>query len=459
MCLRSTLKRGAFALAMLTGCSSAWPGGLAPAGSTAMIPFTSQASSDAYQTTLKYVVTFYPIWFTYEQWQLSSVNKFIGPARMTPVYHAVVAPNDDTLYGNTVVNLTSEPLIVTIAKTKDLYSVLSTDAFGDVNDTGIKSAGVYALYGPSWSGSLPSGVKPVAINSNYSGLIIRADKYSGSGQNMKVEAELFRRELHAAPLSVWQKNHDAQPCRILSTLFFSVPFKTIADTLATKQPMEFLSQLQAGVDSSIPPTLTQSEETLSDHFNKIFNARKNDAPFIEATRAAHQMIVEKYLTHTGETNWITFDTIGTTWTDIVRAAITEFIQYGNSHATAAYYQTFEDSTGGALDGKAHSYVLTFPKNDIPQAERFWSVTAYTPSSITLIRNPLHKYLVGSYTPGLHENRDGSISIYVAQRQPKGVPTANWLPVDAAEFNLMLRVYGPEGKVKAGVYVPPAVEER
>jgi hypothetical protein len=119
----------------------------------------------AYETTVKYVTTFYPLWFTYEQWGISSVNGLIGPAHMSPVYHAVIAPNDDTLYANTVVNLTDEPLIVTVPLTKNLYSVLSTDAFGNINDTGIGSAGTYGLTGPNWSGSLPKASQKVPLAS------------------------------------------------------------------------------------------------------------------------------------------------------------------------------------------------------------------------------------------------------------------------------------------------------
>lgn len=42
------------------------------------------------------------------------------------------------------------------------------------------------------------------------------------------------------------------------------------------------------------------------------------------------------------------------------------------------------------------------------------------------------------------------------QQPNGVPTANWLPVANGPFNVMLRVYGPEGSVANNTYVPPAV---
>jgi hypothetical protein len=57
---------------------------------------------------------------------------------------------------------------------------------------------------------------------------------------------------------------------------------------------------------------------------------------------------------------------------------------------------------------------------------------------------------------LVKGRTGSVSIYFAARQPTGVPQPNWLPVPNGIFNLMLRVYGPEGKVKDNTYTPPAV---
>ena len=291
------------------------------------------------------------------------------------------------------------------------------------------------------------------------GLIVRADKYAPDGQSEKLQAELFRRELRAAPLSDYERDPHARPTNILPLFYFSVPFKGIADDLITKDPIGFLSQLQKAIASTIPPPLTSQEQAISAQFDASFNAsNRNDSGFMQGARDAHQMILNCYLHNTGKTNWITFANIGTTWSPLVRSAITEFIQYGNSHATAAYYQTFKDGEGADLDAKTHTYVLTFGKSQIPQAQRFWSVTAYIPDSITLARNSARKYLVGSYTPGLRKNRDGSISIYISQRLPKAVPMANWLPVPSGQFNLMLRVYGPEGKVAANTYVPPPVEQ-
>jgi len=451
--MRRPFKRriGEFALAaVIAGCSSA--AGTLPVSS-------SNPTSPAYDATMKYVVTFYPLWFTHAQWRVSSVNQLIGPDRMGPLYHAVVAPNDDTLYANTVVSVEKEPLIVTIPSTKDSYSVLSTDAFGDVDDTGIKTSGTYGLTGPEWSGTLPPGVIPVALPANLTGFIVRVDKYSSDGINEKLLAERFRRELRAAPLSEYEKNPHSRPTQILPLLDFSIPFKQIADRLIAKDSIAFLTQLQEAVASKVAPSLTPEEQTVSDQFNALFNTSgRSDAAFVDGARKAHEMILDCYLKNTGKTNWITFDSIGTTWNDLVRSAITEFIQYGNSHATAAYYQTFKDAQGAAFDGKLHNYVLTFSKDDIPQAQRFWSVTTYVPESITLLRNPARKYLVGSYSPGLRKNRNGSISVYMSQRLPKGIPAANWLPVPSGELDIMLRVYGPEGKVAENTYLPPAVQQ-
>ena len=47
-------------------------------------------------------------------------------------------------------------------------------------------------------------------------------------------------------------------------------------------------------------------------------------------------------------------------------------------------------------------MLRFPRKQIPEAERFWSLTAYLPGSIELVPNRAKKYLVASCTPGLQK---------------------------------------------------------
>jgi hypothetical protein len=437
-------------------------------GNAAMTPTAANAGAEraggnlsgAAATAYAYVVTFYPLWFTYNQHLHATTNRPVGPVRMGPLYQEVVAPNDDTLYASSYLELSAQPVILTIPRSKVLWSLLSTDPYGDVNDTGIASSGLYALTGPGWSGTLPSGATQVKIPTSFSQLIIRADKYSENGSDRHVQADEFRRAIHIATLSDYNSNPDTGKTLIVPLAALSIPYKTIADDTIKSDPMKFLKGLQTAVHSTNTPPLDAKDKALSAQFDALLDAANPDTVALSAgARQAHAAIVNCYLSATGTTKWVTFDDIGTTWTDLQRSAITEFLQYGNNISAAAYYQAFADGKGVALNGSQHSYAIRFPKNQIPQAKRFWSITAYTPNSITLISNAANKYVVGSYTPGLQKNKDGSITVYIAPSLPTGAPAANWLPSATGPFNVMLRVYGPQGNTVSGTYVPPAVQIR
>ena len=417
---------------------------------------------DAYATALAYVTAFYPRWFTHIQSSFSDCNQLVGPDHISPIYHVVVAINDDTLYVTTFVCVQDEPTIVTVPATKDNYSVLQLDGFGDVF-AAIPNLqpGVYGLTGPGWVGDLPPEVIRIPVPYNVSELIFRADKFSPSGQDMTAEAELFRRSLHAASLSAYEADHNAGAAEIVAEANFAAPLKQTADGLVANDAITFLTQLQAAVlDPSTQP-LTPSEQTLSNHFDTLFMNHNLDPDFIAGAQAAHAALDADYLTHLlPGTTWITFTNIGYWDTSplgyLDRSAITEYLQYGNNRSTAGYYQTFLDGHGKPLDGSSKGYILTFPKGGQPETNRFWSLTAYLPDSIELVPNDANKYVVGSYTPGLVTNSDGSVSIFMFATQPPGVPAANWLPVPKGPFNVMLRDYGAAGSVLDNTYIPPAV---
>lgn len=461
---------GALAVALalvgwLVSAAERWP---ANAQQTVATEAQPRSRSDAFSTTLDYVVEFYPLWFTYYQSLIGTHNRLVGPERITPVYQTVVAINDDTLYASSFLDLDGEPLILKIPPTPATYSILTLDPFGTIFDSGISAGtpGTYALTGPGFSGNLPAGVTRISIPLDVSVLIFRVDKFSSAGKNLKKEADAFRRSLTTQTLSDYKAGEPATATLILPVEAFSVPFKTIADREIARRPIAFLRQLQQAVEADNTPPLSARQQRLSDRFDKLFGdgtfrSAERELEFSAGARAAHDLIVSRYLKHRGPTNWIHFTNIGEWGRHVVeRAAISEFIQYGNNISAAAYYHAFLDNRGRPLDGsKARGYVLTIPKSKLPKAKRFWSFTAYTPNSIELVRNEARKYVVASYTPGLRYNGDGSLSIYMTREVPKGVPEANWLPVPDGPFNIMLRVYGPEGKVANNTYVPPSIRKR
>ena len=107
LCLVSALAAG---LGMTASVSSGVAQSVDPdaiAGNSAIV---SQLSP--FNTTLAYVVQFYPLWFTYYQSLLPSPNRLAGPNRISPIYHYVVAINVDTLYASSYLDLTAQPVIL-----------------------------------------------------------------------------------------------------------------------------------------------------------------------------------------------------------------------------------------------------------------------------------------------------------------------------------------------------------
>jgi hypothetical protein len=467
LCLASALTAG---LAMTAGVSQ---GGAqtvvdpdAIAGNAAIVPQLSP-----FDTTVAYVVQFYPLWFTYYQSQLAFLrrNQLVGPDRISPIYHYVVAINVDTLYASSYLDLTDEPVILTIPATTVRYSILMLDPYGDVfagsPPIPPQTAGTFALTGPGFTGTLPANATPIAMPLDFSALIFRADKFSGTEDQTK-QAEAFRTSLRSQMLSDYLKSPNrGGKTKIVPEILFAVPFKTTADDLVARAPIAFLRQLQRAVESDHTPPPSPYEQALRNRFNSLFPNNANRSEFSDGAQAAHELILDRYLTYTDwapiSTNWIHFTNIGDWGPQVVeRSSITEFIQYANDITAAAYYHAFKDADGNPLDGSnPQGYVLTFTAEQPPPvAMRFWSLTAYTPEAIELVPNPADKYAVASYTPGLELNTDGSLSIYMAQQLPAGVPMANWLPIPPGAFNIMLRVYGPGGTVETNDYVPPGIQK-
>jgi hypothetical protein len=444
----------AAAIGILIAC--AWQG---PAASG-----EGRSQTKAYTTTVNYVAEFYPLWFTYSQSANATINRLVGPAKISPLYQTVVAINVDTLYASTFLDLSSQPVILTLPSTTVTYSILALDPYGNVLTTTNLAAGTpgtYGFTGPNFTGTLPNGVTQVPMTLDHLILIFRSDQYTSGGVNETQASETFRESIQLQTLSDWQQDPSAGQTLILPELFFATPYKTFADALIAYDPITFLKQLQVAVASPNTPPLTANQQSLSDKFNTLFAKGGDQMDFALGAQDAHTLILDDYLDNTDANGWIHFTNMGE-WKpgqNLDRSAITEFIQYGNNIKAAAYYQTFKDGTGAALDGSdAKGYVLNIPADQIPTAKRFWSFTAYTPQSIELIKNKAKVYHVASYTPHLAYNSDGSITLYIAREKPHGVPPANWLPVGRGPFNIMLRVYGPQGSVAHNKYTPPAIEK-
>jgi hypothetical protein len=469
--MQKTLHRWSVVLiiAMLALACGTPAASAAPAGNGAPAPPASAAAARGpYSTALHYAIRFYPRFLTYFQQTLSKPNRPTGPSSMGPAYGLVVAPNVDTVYGEFFLDLSKGPQIFTIPSTNVTYSLLTLDVWGNVLQTSINGAGTYALVRRGWRGHLPPGVTHVvAVPYRMTIWIIRADNFSSSGQDQSAEATAFRNSLRLASVQAYRQDPSSGVTTVLPLVAFSPQMKTIADQTIESQPTTFFRDLQRAMHSPTTSPVTRSDRRLSRAFDRAVAAanlaarRGNDkalSQIINAAHVAHAMIINRWQSKLDRNHWVYFDNVGQWGTAYLdRAALTEYIQYGNNASAAGYYDAFTDAFGIPLDGSViPAYRLTFAKTQIPQAKRFWSLTAYIPPGVTLFPNPANKYVVGSYTPGLQTNRDGSITIYIQPTPPVRAPLANWLPVPSGPFSLLLRVYGPEKNTARGRYIPPKI---
>jgi hypothetical protein len=98
-----------------------------------------------------------------------------------------------------------------------------------------------------------------------------------------------------------------------------------------------------------------------------------------------------------------------------------------------------DAEGRAFDG-ARTYRLHLPK-DVP-VEDFWAVTLYDTQTRSQLQTGQPFPTIGSQTPGMTQNADGSYDVYFAPEPPEG-REGNWLQtVPGKSWFTILRMYGP-----------------
>ena len=72
----------------------------------------------------------------------------------------------------------------------------------------------------------------------------------------------------------------------------------------------------------------------------------------------------------------------------------------------------------------------------------------------LVENPIERYSIGSSTPGVKTDDDGSLTLYVSAKSPGKEKESNWLPAANGPFWTLLRCYGPAPEIIDGTYKQP-----
>ena len=385
-------------------------------------------------------------------------NRFRHYSRgFTPADRDIVTPSNDTPYSWAWLDLRTEPMVVSVPASPDRYYVLQwfdlyTHNFAYLGSraTGTE-AGDYLFAGPNWTGETPPGIKKVLrAETEIIGTLTRT---SWSGPADRDGLVAMQRLYRIRPLSEFTGGKPPVPA---PTFQFPAWDEARANSIGFIDYLNFLLRFAPAVDS---------EKAMMERFARIGigPGRAFDPATIEpTTRAAieagikdgaSRLQAELAKTTSSVDLFGTRAFLGSDY--VMRRAVGAAIGiYGNSKEEAYYTAYSVDANGQPLDGSKR-YVLHFSKGQVPPVKFFWSMTMYNLPDRLLVDNPIERYAIGSRTEGLKTNADGSVDIHLQSASPGGDKGSNWLPTpQQGPFFMVLRMYGPEGKLAAGEWQAP-----
>ncbi|MFD8011100.1 DUF1254 domain-containing protein [Streptomyces sp. NPDC058955] len=395
------------------------------------------------------------------------VNQFCY-MRTTPdaSFTEVVSPNADTLYSSAWLDLTDEPLVLTLPDFGDrFWMVPILDAWSDVcavvgrRGDG-SSAGPFLIAGPSWSGDVPEGLTPLTSPTAVNWVIAR---YATSGPSDFAAVNKLQDATRLVPLSRWTGDPGdyAPPTDVpvpagvdLTTApvdqvhalsgrdYFALLNRMMVDNPPAPADAPFLGRV---AKLGIAPGASLDDLSAEELAVLEAGARRGPEALRELLARAEAGRTRGWTVHRG---------LGAYGTDYAkRAVITRFGYGANLDADALYPHATTDADGRPLDG-AHTYVLHFDAGQTPPVDGFWSLTMMNERQL-FADNPLDRYAIGDRS-GMRTNPDGSLDIHVQQENPGPDREGNWLPAPAGRFNVFLRLYWPQRPALTGDWTPPAL---
>ena len=380
-------------------------------------------------------------------------------------FKEVVRPNFDTLYSLAWVDVTKEPVIISVPEVKDRFYMLPildmyTDVFAVIGTyaTGTK-AGNYALTLPSWHGKLPEGVKRIDAPTPYVWVLGRTQ--TNNVQDYKY-IHTIQDGYKITPLSSWKKPY-TPPFTKDPTVDDVTPPLTQVQKMSTKEYFTYAMNLM----KIHPPHITDMVITsrmeriglTPQHFNYDKLPKATQQALEYANTISHKEM-KKYMPHLGTNanGWqMITKSIGVYGNDYLQRATVALIGLGaNPYEQAVYPLNIVDKNGKVPVG-GKNYILHFNKNEIPPVDAFWSLTMYDDEGFQ-VANPINRFAIGD-RDALQYNKDGSLDIYIQSKTPSKDKVSNWLPAPSkGELGMTLRLYAPKQSVLDGSWKPPYIQE-
>ena len=367
----------------------------------------------------------------------------------------VVRPNFDTLYSNTWMDLTEEPVVISVPDTDGRYYLLPMlDMWTDVfSSTGWRTTGTGAqtllVAQDSWRPELQSDFASIGLPED----TIRVDaptphawvigRIKTDGESDYAAVNKIQDALAIVPLSDWGKSETPADNPVDDTVDMKTPPKLQVDTMKADAYFSYAAELlKVNPPHPLDAPLLQRLERIGFTVGESYDVSAQSdmvQKAVSAAPASAQSLMKYMLPRlaTLSNGWsINTDTMGVYGVYYLkRAIVTQQGLGANRVKDAVYPLNMTDSDGQPLDG-SHKYTIHFDKGEEPPAHAFWSVTLYDGQGYQ-VANTLNRFAVSSYMP-FRTNADGSLDLYIQHDSPGKDLEANWLPAPTGAFNLTMR---------------------
>lgn len=384
-------------------------------------------------------------------------------------FRDVTAPNADTLYTTAFIDVEKEPWVLGIPDMKDRYFLFPMlDGWTDVFQApGKRTTGTgaqtYAITGPGWKGSLPSGVKEYKSPTSLVWILGRI--YCTGTPEDYATVHAAQDQCKLVPLSSYGRPYTPPAGEVDRSIDMKTAVRDQVNGLDTIAYFTLLARLMkanppAAADAPALARFARIGLVAGQEFDpsRLRNADfAKRVPQIAFDRIMLQFKVNKEIKDINGWGYTTKTGIyGTDY--FMRAFVTAVGLGANRPQDAVYPSSQKDGEGKAYDGAA-KYVLRFANGQLPPARGFWSLTMYD-SNYFFVANPINRYSI-SARQNLKSNPDGSVDIYIQKDSPGADKESNWLPAPSGKFQLMMRLYWPNEKSPSiinGTWKPPPVKK-
>jgi len=379
---------------------------------------------------------------------------FAAASLLDHTMKAIARPNNDTLYVTTIMDLRSEPVIVSYPAFDSKFVALETSAYDHYVDIPLSTtrgdfqeptrALYYSERTRGYGGEPVEGVdKILEMSGDFVIAFLRVMPHAAEPERMQrnlaamqeVKAQTLSEFLGEAPKPLSDPGFPAYDTDLGT---FENNFLEVMQFVFNHTTFDPNDAMDQGVLAALAPLGVEPGKTWDPS-----GVTPIDGPRLAAAARAIQQEAAATWNHPDGNPYLrqTFLPKGEMTLEpmVVQSA------YGpiGLPAHQAVYPGISTADGQPMNA-LNDYVVRMSADEMPPADAFWSVTLYDTENGFFIPNDRKKYSVGE-NGGMQLDEDGGIAIYVAAEPPEGVPAENWLPINRGDeaLDLVMRIYAPD----------------